>query len=119
MDKNRQLIRSGLAEFAERLERRQCWVTFEANGGEHWLQCASGVINMDWPFAQAPALEQLQKYFGSLAPFELESCDSDLYATVRIGATDTERIAAAIERIFRELYELGADYELSYKVEDA
>ena len=99
------------------MAKREGWVTFEANGGEHWLQYASGVINMDWPFAEAPGPEQLQKYFGALAPYELEGCDSDLYATVKIGTADTERIAAAIDWIFRELYELGADYELSYKLE--
>jgi hypothetical protein len=118
MGKNRQLICAGLAEFAERLERGECWVTFEANSGEHWLQCARGVINMDWPFAEIPTPEQLQNYFGSLAPFELEACDSDLYATVKIGTNEAERIAAAIDGIFEELYELGADYKLSYKVED-
>ena len=42
-----------------------------------------------------------------------------MYATVKIGTADTERIAAAIDRVFQEMYELGADYELSYKVEDA
>jgi hypothetical protein len=119
MDENRQMICSGLAEFAERLERRKCWVTFEANGGEHWLQYAEGVINMDWPFAETPDPEQLQNYFGSLAPFKLEACDSDLYATIKVGTNDAERIAVAIGGIFEELYELGADYELSYKVEDA
>jgi hypothetical protein len=118
MDKNRQLICAGLAEFAERLERGKGWVTFEANGGEHWLQYARGVINMDWPFAATPVPEQLQKYFGSLAPFELEACDRDLYATIKIGTDDAERIAAAIGGIFEELYELGVDYELTFKVED-
>ena len=117
MFKHYQLICRALEELAERLQASDAWITFEANGQEHWLQCARGQINMDWPFSQAPEPQQLQKYFHALAPFEVEAWDTDLFATINIAESDTEVLAVAIDRIFRDLYELGPDYDLCYKIE--
>ena len=119
MIEHRQLISRGLEEFLKRLQARDCWITFEANGNEHWLQCARGQINMDWPFSHAPESQQLQEYFGALAPFEVVDWDTDMYATINIGKSETEALAPAIDRVFRDIYDLGPDYVLSYKLEDA
>ena len=114
-----QLICRGLEEFAKRLQVNDCWVTFEANGKEHWLQCARGQINMDWPFSHAPQPQQLQTYFGTLAPFEVVAWDADLYVTINIAKSEPEMLVVIIDRVFRDFYDLGSDYELSYKLEDA
>ena len=114
MVEHHQYICRGLEEFEKRSQFGDCWITFEANSKEHWLQCARGKINMDWPFSHAPEPQQLQKYFGTLAPFDVVAWDTDLYATIKIATNENEILAVAINRVFQELYDLGSGYELSY-----
>ena len=120
MTDHHQLICRALEEFANRLNAGEnCWVTFEANGEEHWLQCARGQINMDWPFSHAPKPERMEEYLGALVPLEIVAWESDLYATISIAKSEIEALALAVERLFREFYELGPEYDLVYKLEDA
>lgn len=118
MIEHHQLILQGLEELSARLQTTNCWATFEANGNEHWLQCADGQINMDWPFSDGPEESLLQEYFGSLAPFEVVSWVADLFATISIAKTDIAMLALVVDRVFQGIYELGSDYKLSYRIED-
>jgi hypothetical protein len=118
MTEHHQLILRGLREFAERLRSGHCWVTYEANGKEHWLQYAHKQVNMDWPFSRAPDMGRMQEYFGALGPIELVGWDSDLYATINLANPEIEALALAIGQVFRDLYELGSEYELTYKIEN-
>lgn len=113
-----QLICRGLEEFAGRRNPNSGWITFEANGDEHWLQYSRGQLNLDWPFAQAPEPLQLKKYLAALGQFEVVAWDKDLYATINIGEPRVEVMALTIGLIFRELYGLGTDYQLTYKLEE-
>ena len=119
MSENHPIIRRGLEEFSERLNARECWVTFETGGQGHWLQCARDQINMGWPFSHAPEAERLQEYFGALGPLEVVAWDSNLYATINLANTEIEGLTSAVDRVFRDLYGLGLDHVLVYKIEDA
>ena len=72
---------------------------------------------MDWPFEEPPQKSQLQDYFGAVGPLEIEAWDRDGFVTFKIAQWQIEPLVAAIERVFRDLYDLGPDYDLIYKLE--
>lgn len=119
MPESRELILRGLREFREFVEKvdPEGWITFSANEDEHWIQCLARQINMDWPFSNAPEPQQLIEYFPDSAPIEIVAWDIDLYVTFNIGETTDESLVLAVLRVFQELYELGPEFELTYKVE--
>jgi hypothetical protein len=112
-----QLICRGLEELAALPNAETSWITLESNGGEHWLQYRRGELNLDWPFAQAPEPLQLKKFLAALGPFEIVAWDKDLYATITIAEPKLEPLALTIGLIFRDLYGLGNDHKLTYKIE--
>lgn len=83
MNQQRDIIRRGLQELSKASESgRNCWVTFEANGKEHWLQCTPTQINMDWPFSSLPAEnEGLKVCFGLGRSVKIDAWDIDSYVT--------------------------------------
>jgi len=119
MSQQRDIIRNGLQELSNASESgRNCGVTFEANGKEHWLQCMLTQINMDWPFASPPSeSEGLKVCFGSGGPIHIDAWDIDSYVTFTPNVKDVDALIAGIDSTFQNLYDLGADYALNYKVE--
>ncbi len=73
---------------------------------------------MDWPFAEAPEPSQLKKHLAALGSFEIVAWDFDLYVTINLTAPRQDALALTIGLIFRELYGLGAEYKLSYELEE-
>ena len=112
------IILSGLQELSNESDSgRQCAVTFEANGGEHWLQCTPLRIHMDWPFTSSPVeSEKLKMCFGH--GIRIESWEPDSQVTFVPLSKDVESLVAGIENAFRDLYGLGAEYQLTFKIED-
>jgi len=117
MSQQRDIIRNGLQELSKASESEpDCWVTFEANGSEHWLQCTPTRINMDWPFSSPPAeSKNLQECFGR--PIHIDAWEADTYVTFTPTVRDVEALVAGIDSVFQDLYDLGADYALDYKIE--
>lgn len=121
MSQQRDIIRNGLHELSNANESgRNCWVTFEANGKEHWLQCTPTQINMDWPFSSQPGeSENLRVCFGAGRPIQIEAWDIDSYVTFTPTVRDVDSLIVGIDSTFQDLYNLGAEYALAYKLEDA
>lgn len=119
MTLHRAIILNGLQELSNASDSgRDCWVTFEANGHEHWLQCTPTQINMDWPFGSAPADNPMLKAcFGD--GLRLAAWEADSYCTLFPANQEVDSLIAGIDRVFQELYGLGAKYTLTYKLEEA
>jgi hypothetical protein len=120
MQPHREIILQGLQELSNAADSgRDCRVTFTANGHENWLQCTPALVNMDWPFSSAPSGNPLlRSCFGSAGPLEIQDWEPDSYVTFVPGVQRVDELVTAIERTFRELYDLGANYDLSYQLED-
>lgn len=118
MNSHRAIILNGLQELSNASESGQdCQVTFEANDQEHWLQCSPTRIHMDWPFVSPPAEnEQLKRCFGQ--GIQIDAWEADSFATFFPLNRDVESLIAGIDRAFQDLYGLGADYILTYKIEN-
>ncbi len=121
MNPQRDIIRRGLQELSNATQSGQNWcVTFEANGKENWLQCTPTRINMDWPFSSPPSeSEHLRMCFGSGGPLPIDAWAMDSHVTFAPAVRDVEELIDGIDGTFRDLYELGADYVLNFKVEHA
>jgi hypothetical protein len=119
MSQQRDIIRNGLQELSNASESApDCWVTFQANGNEHWLQCTPARINMDWPFSYSPAeSKRLTECFGRSV--KIDAWQADTYVTFTPAVRDVEALIAGINSVFQDLYELGADYVLDYRIEGA
>ncbi len=120
MKPHREIILQGLQALSNATETgRRCFVTFTANGHENWLQCTPTEINMDWPFSSEPSENQsLRLCFGSAGPLRIIAWDIDSYATFAPAVKDVDDLVSGIDRSFRELYDLGPDYDLGYKLEE-
>lgn len=120
MSQNRNIIFEGLQELSDaRQSSPDAWVTFEANGNEHWLQCMLTQINMDWPFSSAPTEnENLKVCFGSTGPIEVHAWKPDSYVTFTPAVKDVDSLVLGIDSAFEDLFGLGADYALSYRIEN-
>ena len=121
MSRQRDIIQDGLQDLSNAAAGgRNCWVTFEANGKEHWLQCTPTQINMDWPFSSPPSeSEGLKACFGAGHQIHIDTWDPDSYVTFTPTVRDVDSLIAGIESTFQDLYGLGADYVLTYEIEDA
>ena len=119
MSRQRDIILNGLQDLSNAVASgAECWVTFTANGNEHWLQCTADRIRMDWPFSTSPAeSENLQACFGSRQPLAIDAWEVDSYATFCPVLKSVDALVAAIDSTFCDLYGLGADYHLRYEVE--
>lgn len=119
MHGHRDIIRAGLQELAAANQPgRACWVTFDVNNGEHWLQCTPTEINMDWPFSSPPSeSENLKVCFGRGGAIDIRAWDTDSYVTFIPADKDIETLIAGIHSTFQDLYEIGPDYTLTYKIE--
>ena len=120
MSQNRNIIRNGLQELSNASESGpDCWVTFEANGKEHWLQCTLTQIRMDWPFSSPPAeSENLKACFGSDGPVQIHGWSVDTSVAFTPAVKDVDALICGIDSTFQDLYGLGPDYALTYKVEN-
>lgn len=121
MSHQREIIRIGLQELSNATETgRRCRVSFAANNNEHWLRCTPTQINMDWPFASPPSENEiLQVCFGSGRALCVDAWDMDSYVTFTPAVKDVDALISGIDSTFQDLYDLGADYVLSYKLEDS
>ena len=120
MSQQRDIIRKGLQELSDTSESgRNCWVTFEANGNEHWLQCTPTQINMDWPFSSPPGEnEDFKTCFSPGRPLKIDAWDIDSYVTFTLSLPDVDSLVSGIDSTFQDVYGLGPDYSLAYKIED-
>lgn len=76
-----------------------------------WLQFAQDTFNLDCTDAELDRLTSMLDDFPEFRIDELESPDSAEGTNVRITArSDAARLAAFVERTFREVYELPTDY---------
>jgi hypothetical protein len=116
----RDVILNGLQELSNMADSgRNCWVTFDANSMEHWLQCTPLLMRIDWPFSSRPSDNAfLEERFGSGQRVPIHSWQSDSYVTFTPNLPDVDALIAAIDDTFRELYALGDNYVLAYKIED-
>ena len=100
------------------MEGPDCWVTFAANGQEHWLQCTLTRINMDWPFSSTPEQsESLRTCFCPNGPLQIHAWEVDTSVTLTPAVNDVEALVRGIDSAFRDLYGLGPDYTLAYTLE--
>lgn len=118
MSQNRNIIFEGLQELSDaRQSSPDAWVTFEANGNEHWLQCMVTQLNMDWPFSSAPTEnENLTVCFGR--PIQVHHWKADSHVTFTPALKDVDSLVVGIDSAFEDLFGLGGAYELSYKIEN-
>ncbi len=116
----REVILSGLQELSNAADAgRNCWVTFDANSMEHWLQCTPALMRIDWPFSSRPSENEfLKTRFGSGQAVQIHSWQADSYVTFTPNLPDVEAVVSAIDDAFRELYGLGDSYLVRYKIED-
>lgn len=110
------IILNGLQELSNAsASGQEGQVTFEANGNEHWLQCSPARVHMDWPFASAPTEnETLRACFGNSV--QILAWDPDGYATLVPGSKDVEALITGIDLVFQDLYGLGPEYTLTYRL---
>ena len=120
MGQNREIILQGLQELSNaRQSAPDAWVTFEANGNEHWLQCLVTQLNMDWPFSSAPTEnENLKVCFGSGGLIEVHDWKADSHVTFTPAVKDVDSLVRGIDSAFEDLFDLGEDYTLSYRIEN-
>jgi hypothetical protein len=113
------IIFNGLQELSnESATGRNCWVTFDANSMEHWFQCTPTLLRVDWPFSSRPTENEfLKQRFGSGQPLQIHSWQPDSYVTFTPSLPDVDSLVAAIDDTFRELYGLGDNYVIAYKLE--
>ncbi len=75
---------------------------------------------MDWPFASPPSKsENLKECFGCGRPLQIDAWDIDTYVTFTPAVRDVESLIAGIDSTFQDLYDLGADYALAFRIESA
>ena len=110
------IILNGLQELSDASQSTpDCRVTFEANGNEHWLECSPAHIRMDWPFAAAPIENEILKAcFGNA--IQVTAWEPDVYASLLPGSRDVEGLITGIDLVFQDLYGLGPDYTLTYRM---
>jgi hypothetical protein len=115
----REAILNGLQELSNEADGgRNCWVTFDANSMEHWVQCTPTLMRIDWPFSSRPSdSEFLKARFGSGQPVQVHSWQSDSYVTFTPNLPDVDSLVAAVDDTFSELYGLGDSYVIAYKIE--
>ena len=116
----RGVILSGLQELSNAADAgRNCWVTFDANSMEHWVQCTPLLMRIDWPFSSGPLENEfLKERFGSGEPVQIHSWQADSYVTFTPKLGDVAALVEAINDTFRELYGLGNEYVIRFKIED-
>jgi hypothetical protein len=121
MAQQRETILSGLQDLSNTAASgAECWVTFTANGNEHWLQCTPIRIRMDWPFSTSPEESgTLQACFGSGGQLPIDAWEADSYVTFVPSLKTVDALVTAIDSAFRDLYGLGSTYRLCYEVEGA
>lgn len=113
------VIRKGLQDLSDAAEPgRDYWVTFEANGNEHWFQCTPTQLNIDWPFSSSPSESQLlQACFGAEVPLQIDAWEAHTYVTLSPAIPDVETLIASIDRVFQNLYDLGPGYTITHRLE--
>jgi len=73
---------------------------------------------MDWPFSSPPSENEILKVcFGST--IEISGWEVDSYVIFRPALNDVDALIVGIDSTFQDLYGLGADYQLSYRIEGA
>ncbi len=106
-----QLIHGGLAAFSQ-VPNAVC-VRYETVPKEHWVECAPGVFNIDWPFAEPPADFSGWPNLGPIQPLGFEP---DKFLAFRTQQTSGEVISEVINWLFETLYDLGEDVTLAGQV---
>jgi hypothetical protein len=72
---------------------------------------------MDWPFASPPSESEILKAcLGFGRPIQVDAWDIDLYVTLTPCVQEVDSLVAAINSTFQNLYSLGDEYALTYKL---
>jgi hypothetical protein len=121
MRQQRETIWNGLQDLSNATAAGgECWVTFMANGNEHWVQCTPDRVRMDWPFSTSPDQNAgLKACFGSGGELAIDAWEVDSYVTFVPVLKTADALVAAIDSAFCDLYGLGPSYTVRYAVEGA
>ncbi|MFC4988953.1 MULTISPECIES: hypothetical protein [Saliphagus] len=96
--------------------RASAFVTIEAavdpdEGAIPWLQFAEGIVNVDCTEAELESLKALLEDYPAFSIDELARPEEAEGVNVRIAArADDDRVAAALDAIFRSVYELDEGF---------
>ena len=106
-----QLIHGGLAAFSQ-VPNAVC-VRYVTVPEEHWVECAPGVFNMDWPFAEPPS-----DFSGwpPLGEIQVLGFEPDKFLAFRTKQTSGEAVGEIINWFFESLYDLGEEVSLAGQV---
>lgn len=105
------LIHGGLAAFGQ-IPGAVC-VRYTTVPEEHWVECAPGVFNIDWPFAEPPSDFSGWPNLGAIEPLGFQP---DKFLAFKTKQTSGQEIAAAVNWFFEQLYELGEEVTLAGQV---
>ena len=98
-------------------ERGSSFCTFEATPDEDelvpWIQYGDGLLNLDCTDRELDRLKTTLESYPELTITDLTRPEEAEGTNVRIEAyTDDDRVAAAVESIFRETYDQPASFRL-------
>ncbi len=90
--------------------------SFEIHRGDVWIQLTDDMLNIYWPSGRPEALELEERLKGKLPYCHLIAFEMDVYVTYRIKRLTAEEMAALIDWMFREIFDVGDDYRLDTDV---
>lgn len=113
-----QMIRSNQRNPSS-LEGGAFCANFQATGGDGpWIQAKVGALNLHFPFEQPPAELFAQCRLDDLPSMAFPAWKANQFATVTFQELPLDAFAAYIDRLFRTLYDLPADYRVDTDIFD-
>ena len=91
-------------------------LTFEVPGRDVWLEFTRRLLNMAWPFDSDAAYDLARGALQSLPECVLAEVEAGSFATYWFELPSVEQMAAIIDRLFVEVYQLEADYQFTFEV---
>lgn len=90
--------------------------SFEVRGQDTWIQLTDDMLNIYWPSGRPEALELEETLQTKLPYCHLIAFELEVYVTYRIKRMSVEEMAALIDWMFREVYDVRDDYRVDTDV---
>jgi hypothetical protein len=90
--------------------------SFEVHGEDAWIQLTDDTLNIYWPAGRPEALELEETLQTKLSYCHLIAFELEVYVTYRIKRRSVEAMAALIDWMFREVFDVRDHYRLDTDV---
>jgi hypothetical protein len=90
--------------------------SFEVQGEDTWIQLTDDMLNLYWPSGRPEALELEETLKDKLPYCHLIAFEMDVYVTYRVKRLTANEMAALIDWMFREVFDVRDNYRLDTDV---